>query len=177
MTEKMINENASSQEAKKMEPERAKKRILNLDEIMRILPHRPPFLLIDRVTDYDPGEYAEAVKCVSMNEPYFTGHFPEYPVMPGVLIIEAMAQTGAVAILTMPEYKGGLVFFGGIRNARFRQQVRPGDVLTLKCGLVRRRGPVGIGRAEAFVGERLVAEAELTFAVSMPGQEDENKRE
>ncbi|HAT01820.1 MAG TPA: 3-hydroxyacyl-[acyl-carrier-protein] dehydratase FabZ [Oribacterium sp.] len=138
---------------------------LNIDEIKKILPHRAPFLLIDRVLDYEPGNYAVARKCVSVDEPFFNGHFPEYPVMPGVLIIEALAQTGAVALLSLPEFQGHLAFFGGIKNARFRQQVRPGDVLELRCELVRRHGPVGIGKAAASIDGKVVADGELTFMI------------
>ncbi len=138
---------------------------LTIDEIKGILPHRYPFLLIDRIKDYAPGEFAIAEKCVTVNEPFFQGHFPEYPVMPGVLIIEALAQTGAVALLSMPENRGKLALFGGIKNARFKKQVRPGDVLELSCRLVRMHGPVGIGEAVARVNGKIAAQAELTFAL------------
>ena len=138
---------------------------LNIDEIKAILPHRYPFLLIDRIKDYVPGQFAIAEKCVTVNEPFFQGHFPDYPVMPGVLIIEALAQTGAVALLSMPENRGRLALFGGIKNARFKKQVRPGDVLELSCRLVRMHGPVGIGEAAARVNGKVVAQAELTFAL------------
>lgn len=102
---------------------------------------------------------------MSANEPFFCGHFPGYPVMPGVLIIEALAQVGAVALLTLEEFRGEIVLFGGIKNARFRRQVQPGDVLRLECELVRRHGPVGIGKASATVDGQTAASAELTFAV------------
>lgn len=138
---------------------------LTIDEIKGILPHRYPFLLIDRIKDYAPGEFAIAEKCVTVNEPFFQGHFPEYPVMPGVLIIEALAQAGAVALLSMPENRGKLALFGGIKNARFKKQVRPGDVLELSCRLVRMHGPVGIGEAVARVNGKIAAQAELTFAL------------
>ena len=138
---------------------------LNIEEIKKIIPHRYPFLLIDHVNDFEPGKFADATKCVSVNEPFFQGHFPEYPVMPGVLIIEALAQTGAVALLSMPENQGKIALFGGIKNARFKRQVRPGDVLELHCELTRMHGPVGIGTATALVGGRTAVVAELTFAI------------
>lgn len=138
---------------------------LNIEEIQEIIPHRPPFLLVDRITDFVPGEWAKGVKAVTVNEPFFTGHFPQYRVMPGVLIIEALAQVGAVAILSLPENKGKLAFFGGIKNARFKKQVRPGDVLELSCELIERRGPIGFGKAVAKVDGKVAAQGELTFAV------------
>ena len=138
---------------------------LNIEQIQEIIPHRPPFLLVDKITDYVPGEWAKGIKAVTVNEPFFTGHFPQYKVMPGVLIIEALAQVGAVAILSLPENKGKLAFFGGIKNARFKKQVRPGDVLELSCVLIERRGPVGFGKAVAKVDGKVAAQGELTFAV------------
>ncbi len=138
---------------------------LSSTEIKRILPHRYPFLLIDKVVDYVPGESASAIKNVTINEPFFQGHFPEEPVMPGVLLIEAMAQTGAVAILSHPDYAGKTAYFGGINNARFRSKVVPGDTLELSVEIIKRKGPVGIGKGTAKVGGRIVAQAELTFAV------------
>ena len=138
---------------------------LDIVQIQEILPHRPPFLLIDRVVDGEPGVWAKGIKCVTMNEPFFTGHFPGRPVMPGVLIIEAMAQAGAVAILSLPENRGKIALFGGIKNARFKRQVVPGDVLELSCRLTDKRGSVGFGQAEATVGGELAARAELTFAI------------
>ncbi len=138
---------------------------LSIDEIKEIIPHRYPFLLIDQVVDYEPGKFADARKCVTMNEPFFQGHFPQYPVMPGVLIIEALAQTGAVALLSMPANKGKIALFGGIKNARFKKQVRPGDVLELHCELTRMHGPVGMGTAVATVNGKTAVQAELTFAV------------
>lgn len=138
---------------------------LNIEQIQEIIPHRPPFLLVDKITDYVPGEWANGIKAVTVNEPFFTGHFPQYKVMPGVLIIEALAQVGAVAILSLPENKGKLAFFGGIKNARFKKQVRPGDVLELSCELIERRGPVGFGKAVAKVDGKVAAQGELTFAV------------
>ena len=138
---------------------------LNIEQIQEIIPHRPPFLLVDKITDYVPGEWAKGIKAVTVNEPFFTGHFPQYRVMPGVLIIEALAQVGAVAILSLPENKGKLAFFGGIKNARFKKQVRPGDVLELSCELIERRGPIGFGKAVAKVDGKVAAQGELTFAI------------
>ena len=138
---------------------------LSNKEIMEILPHRYPFLLVDKVVDYEPGKGAEGIKCVSANEMQFLGHFPNEPVMPGVLIIEALAQVGAIAVLTEEENKGKLVFFGGIKNARFKKKVVPGDVLTMKCELIARKGPIGFGKAVALVDGKVAASAELTFAI------------
>lgn len=138
---------------------------LDAAQIQDILPHRPPFLLVDRITDYDPGQWAKGIKCVSMNEPFFAGHFPGRPVMPGVLILEALAQVGAVAILSLPENQGKVALFGGVKNCRFKQQVKPGDVLELSCALTARRGPMGIGAAVATVNGKIACRAELTFAI------------
>ena len=145
---------------------------LNIDQIEALLPHRYPFLLVDRITECTPGQGARGVKCVTANEPFFQGHFPHYKVMPGVLIIEALAQVGAVAILSVPENRGKLALFGGIKNARFKQQVRPGDVLELECELTAQRGPVGFGTATAKVNGKTACKAELTFALT-PGPEAE----
>ena len=139
---------------------------LNSNQIAEIIPHRYPFALVDRITDYEPGSYAKGIKCVSTNEMHFLGHFPQHHVMPGVLIIEALAQCGAVAILSVPENKGKIAFFGGIKNARFKRQVIPGDVLTLECKIVRQRGSIGIGEATALVDGQIAVTAELTFAIS-----------
>ena len=141
-------------------------RPLTAAEIETILPHRYPFALVDKILDYTPGEWARGIKCVSRDEPFFQGHFPQHPVMPGVLILEALAQTGAVAALSLPENRGKLALFGGIKNARFRRQILPGDVLTLECELTEQHGPVGIGKATAWVdGERAV-NAELMFVIT-----------
>lgn len=113
---------------------------LTSDEIQKILPHRYPFLLVDKITDYEPGKYANGIKCVTANEMHFVGHFPQKKVMPGVLIIEALAQTGAIAILSEEENKGKIAFFGGIKNARFKRQVVPGDVLELHCEIIKEKG-------------------------------------
>lgn len=134
-------------------------------EIMDIIPHRYPFLLIDTIEELEPGERALGKKCVSVNEPFFQGHFPGNPVMPGVLIMEALAQVGAVAILSKPEFKGHTAYFAGIDKARFRQKVVPGDVLMLETTIVKAKGPIGVGRAVATVNDKKVAEAELTFAI------------
>lgn len=134
-------------------------------QIMEILPHRQPFLLIDTVEELVPGERAVAKKCVSYNEPYFAGHFPKEPVMPGVLLIEALAQTGAVAILAMEENKGKIAYFAGIQNAKFKQKVVPGDVLILETEIIRQKGPIGVGNAVAKVDGKIVCKAELTFAI------------
>ena len=139
---------------------------LNIDQIEAILPHRYPFLLVDRITECTPGEGAKGLKCVTANEPFFQGHFPGFKVMPGVLLIEALAQVGAVAILTEEGSQGKLALFGGIKSARFKQQVRPGDVLELSCQLTARKGPVGFGTAEARVDGQLACKAELTFALT-----------
>ncbi|HIV50171.1 MAG TPA: 3-hydroxyacyl-ACP dehydratase FabZ [Candidatus Faecalibacterium intestinipullorum] len=145
---------------------RPEARTLTAAQIAQILPHRYPFALVDRVLDYEPGQWAIGRKCVTMNEGFFQGHFPGQPVMPGVLILEALAQVGAVAALTEPGSEGKLALFGGVKNARFKQQVQPGDVLELRCELVSRRGPIGIGKATARVDGKLAATAELTFALA-----------
>ena len=126
---------------------------LNIEEIEAILPHRYPFLLLDSVEDYTPGEFAVAKKCVSANEPFFQGHFPKFKVMPGVLVVEALAQTGAVALLSLPEHKGKIALFGGIKNCK------------LSCRLTNRKGPIGIGEAEAKVNGKTAVKAELSFAI------------
>lgn len=135
------------------------------DEIKEILPHRYPFLLVDRITDGEEGVWAKGIKCVSTNEGFFQGHFPGKQVMPGVLIIEALAQVGAVALLKKEENRGKLALFGGIKNAKFRGMVTPGDVLVLTCTMTRMRGAVGIGEAKAEVDGKTVCEAELMFAI------------
>lgn len=138
---------------------------LNSNQIQEILPHRYPFLLVDRITECTPGQGATGIKCVTANEMHFLGHFPQKHVMPGVLILEALAQTGAVAILTEEENKGKIVLFGGVKNCRFKRQVVPGDVLELSCEIINRRGPIGIGKAIAKIDGKIAVIAELTFAI------------
>lgn len=139
--------------------------MLNIEEIKEIIPHRYPFLLIDRILEVEEGKRAVGLKNVSANEEFFNGHFPDYPVMPGVLIIEALAQVGAVAILKKEENKGRLAFFAGIDSCRFKGQVKPGDQLQLEVEITRLRGPIGKGKATAKVENKVVAEAELMFAL------------
>ena len=139
--------------------------LLTTKEIMDIIPHRQPFLLIDTIEELEPGIRAVGKKCVSYNEPYFAGHFPEEPVMPGVLIVEALAQTGAVAILSQPDFRGKTAYFGAIQSAKFKRKVVPGDVLILETEIVKRKGPVGVGSAKAYVDGKLAVQAELTFAI------------
>ena len=139
--------------------------VLGTEEILRILPHRPPFLFVDRIEDLQPGVRASGIKCVTANEPFFAGHFPDQPIMPGVLLIEAMAQVGAVAILSLPQFVGHLALFGGVDKARFRRPVVPGDVLRLEVEIVRRVTRFGKGHGQAKVGDSVVAEADLIFAI------------
>lgn len=134
-------------------------------EIMEIIPHRQPFLLIDTIEELEVGKRAVGKKCVSYNEPYFAGHFPQEPVMPGVLIVEALAQVGAVAILSLPENKGKTAYFGAINSAKFKGKVVPGDVLLLETEIIKSKGPIGVGSAKAYVDGKVVAQAELTFAL------------
>ena len=135
------------------------------DEIESILPHREPFLLIDEVVEFEAGKRVLARRTVRADEYYFAGHFPGRPVMPGVLIVEAMAQTGAVAVLALEENRGKIAYFAGIDDCRFKRVVEPGDELELVCELDRVRGPIGRGKAEARVDGELAARATLTFAV------------
>ena len=139
---------------------------LGIKEIQEIITHRHPFLLIDFIDELEPGVRAVGYKSVTFNEPQFNGHFPGQPVMPGVLMIEALAQVGAVAILSLPENKGKTAFFGAINNAKFKQMVLPGDRLKLECEIIKRKGPIGVGKAVATNDEGKVAvSAELTFAI------------
>lgn len=139
--------------------------MLNIEEIQKIIPHRHPFLLIDYIEDYEPGKFAVGYKCVTYREDFFAGHFPGMPVMPGVLTIEALAQVGAVAILSQEENRGKKAFFGGINKCRFKGMVVPGDKLKLETEIIQQKGPMGIGKATASVDGKVVAKAELTFMV------------
>lgn len=139
--------------------------MLGIKEIQEIIPHRHPFLLIDCIEEIRPGEGATGYKSVTYNEPFFTGHFPQEPVMPGVLIVEALAQVGAVAILSEEENRGKVAYFGGINSAKFRKKVVPGDRLKLECQIIKRKGPVGIGSATASVDGKVAVSAELTFMI------------
>ncbi|MGD6802224.1 3-hydroxyacyl-ACP dehydratase FabZ [Rossellomorea vietnamensis] len=139
--------------------------MLNIDQIKEIIPHRYPFLLVDRILEVEEGKKAVGIKNVTANEEYFNGHFPGYPVMPGVLIVEALAQVGAVAMLKKEENRGRLAFFTGIDNCRFKRQVKPGDQLRLEVEMVRFRGPIGKGKAVATVDGEVVCETEMMFAL------------
>ncbi|MEW6172793.1 MAG: 3-hydroxyacyl-ACP dehydratase FabZ [Bacillota bacterium] len=138
--------------------------MLNLEQIKSIIPHRYPFLLVDRVLELEPGRRAVGIKNVTVNEFFFPGHYPDNPVMPGVLIIEALAQVAAVAVLSLETYRGKVPLFAGINDARFRRQVIPGDVLRLEVEILKFKMSVGKARCRAWVDEELAAEAELIFA-------------
>ena len=140
--------------------------MLNIQQIQEIIPHRFPFLLIDRILELEAGVRAIGLKNVTMNEPFFEGHFPGYPVMPGVLIVEALAQVGSVAMLSLEANRGKLGFFAGIDEFRFRGQVVPGDTLILEVTITRLKGAIGKGTAIAKVGDKVVAEGVLMFALS-----------
>ena len=139
--------------------------MLNKEGIKNIIPQRDPFLMIDEVEEYVPGESAIAYKNVNEQEWYFKGHFPGNPIMPGVLIAESLAQTGAVAILSMDENKGKNALFGGIDKMKFKRKVVPGDRLKLEVKIIKRKGPIGVGEAIAPIDEKIVAKGELTFAL------------
>ena len=139
--------------------------MLNKEEIKNIIPQREPFLMIDEVETYTPGKSCIAYKNVRKEEPYFKGHFPNNPIMPGVLIVESLAQAGAVAILSMEENIGKNAIFGGIDKMKFKKMVTPGDKLKLEVNIIKRKGPIGIGQALATVDGKIVAKGELTFAV------------
>jgi 3-hydroxyacyl-[acyl-carrier-protein] dehydratase len=140
--------------------------MLDIQQIQAIIPHRYPFLLVDRILEIEEGKRAVGIKNVSANESFFVGHFPEYPVMPGVLIVEALAQVGAVAMLKKEENRGRLAFFTGIDNCRFKKQVKPGDQLRLEVEIIRAKGPIGKGKGVATVDGELVCETEIMFALS-----------
>ena len=138
---------------------------LGSKEIEEILPHRHPFLLVDYIEDYEPGEYATGYKCVTFREDFFRGHFPQEPGMPGVLTIEALAQVGAVAILSKEENKGRIAYFGGINKCKFKGKIVPGDKVKLETKIIKQKGPLGVGEAIASVDGKVVVSAELTFMV------------
>ncbi|MDD7347678.1 MAG: 3-hydroxyacyl-ACP dehydratase FabZ [Clostridiales bacterium] len=139
---------------------------LDIEDIKAILPHRYPFLMVDRILDMEPGKFARGIKCVSANEMQFIGHFPKQAIMPGVLILEALAQAGACAILSLEENRGRIAVFGGVKNCRFRGVVVPGDVLELFCEITGQRGAVGFGHAVAKVNDIIVCEGDLSFSVT-----------
>ena len=145
---------------------------LTSEEIAAILPHRYPFALVDRILDYEPGQWAIGRKCVSRNEEFFCGHFPGQPVMPGVLIVEALAQVGAVAVLMQEENKGKLGYFGGIKNCKFRRKVVPGDKLKLEARIIRQKGPLVIGEAVASVDGEVAVKAELSLMIGKAETDD-----
>ena len=139
--------------------------VLEAIDIQKIIPHRFPFLLVDRIIEIEPGKRAVGVKNVSIGEPFFQGHFPDYPVMPGVLIVEAIAQVGAIAMLQLEEYRGRIAFFAGLDNVRFKRQVRPGDTLTIKVELGHFRRGVGTGNGVASVDGEIACRGDFMFAI------------
>ncbi|MEH7123533.1 3-hydroxyacyl-ACP dehydratase FabZ [Bacillus sp. JJ1532] len=139
--------------------------MLNIEQIKEIIPHRYPFLLVDRILEVEEGHKAVGIKNVTANEEFFNGHFPDYPVMPGVLVVEALAQVGAVAMLKKEENRGRLALFAGIDKCRFKRQVKPGDQLRLEVEMIRFKGPMGKGKAIATVDGELVCETEIMFAL------------
>lgn len=145
---------------------------LDIEQIKQILPHRYPFLLVDRILEVEEGKRAVGIKNVTINEPFFQGHFPNYPVMPGVLIVEALAQVGAVAVLISEANRGRIALFAGIDKLKIRRQVVPGDQLRLEVEMVKLRGSFGIGVGKAYVGDELAVEGELKFALEPKPQAD-----
>ena len=139
--------------------------IMTAKEIMEIIPHRQPFMLVDTIEELEVGKRAVGRKCVSYNEPFFAGHFPSEPVMPGVLQIEALAQLGAVCVLSLPENKGKTAYFAGIKDAKFKTKVVPGDRLDLECEIIKVKGPLGIGSVKASVNGKLACKAEISFMI------------
>lgn len=139
--------------------------MLDINEIKKIIPHRYPFLLVDRIIEVEEGKRAVGIKNVTVNEPFFNGHFPDFPVMPGVLIVEALAQVGAVAMLKLPDNQGRLALFAGIDNCRFKRQVVPGDQLKLEVEMTRVKGRIGKGKAVATVEGEVACELEMMFAL------------
>ena len=138
---------------------------LDIKGIMDIIPHRHPFLLIDKVEDYEPGQYCIAYKNITYDESFFRGHLPDYPITPGVLMVEALAQAGAVAILSQEEFKGKIAVFAGIDNCKFKKQIVPGDTVRLETKITQVRGPVGVGEAEATVDGKTAVKCTLKFAI------------
>jgi len=139
--------------------------MLDAQKIKEIIPHRYPFLLVDKVTEMEEGKRVVGLKNVTINEPFFQGHFPEYPVMPGVLILEALAQVGAIAVLDMEQNKGKIGFLAGVDKCRFKRQVQPGDQLRLEVEILRMKGPIGKGKGIATIDGKVACEAEITFAI------------
>lgn len=138
---------------------------MNREEIKKIIPHRDPFLFLDEIVEIESLHHALGVKYVTEDDFFFKGHFPGKPVMPGVLIIESLAQVGAVILLSHPSYQGKIAYFTGIQNAKFRKSVLPGDKLMLECTLTKIRSSFGFGKARAYVGDQLVCETEISFAI------------